>query len=83
VSFSDTQLPVVDLFVRRFGQLVSTDEIVDAYRTGGGTVSRNGVRGLALRIRKRITDLDLNLYAIRRKGFVLDWHHPEPTRDNP
>jgi DNA-binding winged helix-turn-helix (wHTH) protein len=72
VAVSETQLPVVELLVARFGELVSNDAVLAAYGTGGGTTTRTALRPLVHRLRQRLDPIGLTLHVVRRRGVVLD-----------
>ena len=66
-----SQEPVVALLVDHFGELVRTEEIAHAYSDQGAPTGV-AIRGLLARIRRRLPDLGLALYAVRGRGVVLD-----------
>jgi DNA-binding winged helix-turn-helix (wHTH) protein len=72
VAVSETQLPVVELLVERFGELVSNDDVLAAYGAGGGATTRTALRPLVHRLRQRLRPLGLTLHVVRRRGLVLD-----------
>lgn len=72
VVVSDAQLPLVQLLVERFGELVRNDELLAAYVAAGGTDNRSSIRTAMMRVRRRAAEVGLQLSAVRRRGFVLE-----------
>jgi hypothetical protein len=71
VAISDSQVPMVRLLVARFGQLVRTDELTDAYAAAGGTKNISSVRTAITRVRNRVAEVGLALEVARHRGVVL------------
>jgi DNA-binding response OmpR family regulator len=72
VSIPDSQLPMVELLVARFGQLVRTDELAAAYTAAGGSENRSSIRTAIVRVRSRVSAVGLSLRAARQRGVVLE-----------
>jgi hypothetical protein len=71
VSVPDAQLTVVGLLVRNFGRLVRHDELREAYRGAGGSVTSRSFRALLQRLGGRFADVGLRLHSIHRQGVLL------------
>lgn len=72
VAVSDTQLPVVELLVRRFGALVSNDDLLAAYASAGGAETTTALRPLVYRLKRRVGVVGLTLHVVRRRGVLLE-----------
>lgn len=75
VAIPDTQLPVVDLLLRRLGSVVRTEELLEAHRDGGGSGTAASMRPLVHRLRRRFDAVGLTLHVVRGRGVMV-----EPTR---
>jgi hypothetical protein len=78
VAITDTQLPVIELLVRRYGTLVSNDEVLAAYGSAGGAATTGALRPLVYRLRRRLATVGLTLHVVRSRGVML-----EATKDPP
>jgi DNA-binding winged helix-turn-helix (wHTH) protein len=79
VALTDAQLPVVQLLVARLGSLVRNDEILAAYRMGGGTATSGALRPLVYRLRQRLAPIGLELHVVRNRGVLLEPSQSEGT----
>lgn len=77
VAIPTAQLPMVRLLVERFGRLVRTDELVDAYVAAGGTGNRSSLRTAIMRVRGRVAEVGLMVEVARQRGVVLDVAPPD------
>lgn len=77
VSISDAQLPMIRLLVERFGQLVRTEELVEAYTAAGGTDNPSSIRTAIVRVRSRLASIGLTLRGARQRGVVLEVAAPD------
>jgi hypothetical protein len=64
---------VVDLLVRRFGEVVNADELAKTYLAAGGSSGDSARKTMIVRIRHRIAELGLELHNVRDSGYLLDW----------
>jgi hypothetical protein len=72
VAVPDLQLPVVGLLVDRQGAVVRNEELLDAYRRGGGVATASSLRPLIHRIRIRVRRIGLTLHVVRGRGVLLE-----------
>jgi DNA-binding winged helix-turn-helix (wHTH) protein len=72
VAVTDAQVPVVALLVSRFGSLVTNEELLVAYGSGGGATSPSALRPLVYRLRQRFSAVGLTLHVVRRRGVLLE-----------
>jgi DNA-binding winged helix-turn-helix (wHTH) protein len=72
VAFTETQIPVVELLVARFGTLVRNEDLLAAYAAGGGSTSAATLHPLIYRLRRRLASVGLTLHVVRRRGVLLD-----------
>ena len=72
VSISDAQLSLLRILLERFGQLVRTEELVEAYTAAGGTDNPSSIRTAIVRLRSRLASVGLTLRAARQRGVVLE-----------
>ena len=72
VVIPDAQLPIIELLLERFGLLVRTEELTEAYTAAGGAGNRGSIRTAIVRVRGRVEEIGLTLKVVRRRGVVLD-----------
>ena len=64
---------VVELLVRRFGELVHGEEIEAVYLRRGGSPRTSARKAMIVRLRQRVAELGLALHNVRDRGYLLDW----------
>ena len=72
VAITNTQLPVIELLVRRYGTLVSNDDVLGAYGSAGGAATASALRPLVYRLRRRVATVGLTLHVVRSRGVLLE-----------
>lgn len=77
----DSQLAVVELLIRRYGEVVGFDELADAYARAGGARTPGSVRAVIARLRTRVADVGLRLHGVRGRGVLLA--QQTPTTNGP
>ena len=64
---------VVELLVRRFGEVVPVQEIEAVYLGRGGSSRISARKAMIVRLRQRVAKLGLELHNVRDRGYLLDW----------
>jgi DNA-binding response OmpR family regulator len=64
---------VVELLVTRFGQVVYGDELAKAYLAAGGSARESARKTMIVRVRRRLSDVGLDLHNVRDSGYLLEW----------
>jgi hypothetical protein len=64
---------VVELLVRRFGEVVYADELAKTYLDAGGSSRASARKTMIVRLRHRVAELGLELHNVRDSGYLLDW----------
>jgi hypothetical protein len=70
---------VVELLVRRFGEVVYGDELAEAYLDAGGSARESARKTMIVRVRHRLADIGLALHNVRDSGYLLDWADEDAT----
>jgi hypothetical protein len=70
---------VVALLVERFGELVGAEELAEAYLASGGSAGASARKTMIARVRRRLTELGLDLHNVRDAGYLLEWAALETT----
>jgi hypothetical protein len=73
LDFPDGPRAVVALLVERFGELVSADELAQAYLASGGSTGASARKTMIARVRQRLTEVGLDLHNVRDAGYLLEW----------
>jgi hypothetical protein len=75
------QVPVVELLVAHFGQIVYAEVIEKVYLDGGGSPRTSARKAMIVRLRRRVAELGLELHNVRDCGYLLEWFDdPGATR---
>lgn len=72
VAVPVVQIPVAELFVEHFGELVTVEEIERTYAEAGAATSPAALKAALNRLARRLRPLGLALHRVRGRGHVLD-----------
>jgi DNA-binding response OmpR family regulator len=73
IAFPDAPRAVVAVLVERFGELVRTEEISEAYLEHGGSIEASARKAMIVRVRHRLAGVGLALQSVRDRGYLLHW----------
>ncbi len=73
VDIPSAQVPVLELLVAHFGELVYGEAIEKVYLNHGGGPRVSSHKAMVVRLRRRLAVLGLALHSVRDRGYLLDW----------
>ncbi|MBX3663970.1 MAG: response regulator transcription factor [Burkholderiales bacterium] len=76
LPLSTHELSVLEVLMRRFGRVVSKEQLVEQIYTYDQEVSHNAIEVYVHRLRKKIGDTGLVVRTLYGRGYALDY--PEP-----
>ena len=76
LPLSTHELSVLEVLMRRFGRVVSKEQLVEQIYTYDQEVSHNAIEVYVHRLRKKIGDTGLIVRTLYGRGYALDY--PEP-----
>jgi DNA-binding response OmpR family regulator len=74
VDIPAAQVPVVELLVAHFGDVVYAELIEKVYLEHGGSPQDSARKAMIVRLRRRLGEVGLTLHNVRDSGYLLDWH---------
>jgi len=76
IDLPAVQLPVAALLISRFGRVVTAEEIQAVYLDAGGSMHPKAVKAMIGRVKRRLSELDLELTNVRDRGYLLEGGAP-------
>lgn len=73
LPLSTHEIGVLEVLIRRFGRVVSKEQLVEQLYSYDREVSHNAIEVYVHRVRKKITDSQLTLRTLYGRGYVLDY----------
>ncbi|WP_329791954.1 winged helix-turn-helix domain-containing protein [Lentzea sp. DG1S-22] len=72
VTVSDAQAALLDLFIARFAQVVSREQLETQLARRDFSPTRNSLDLLIMRLRKRLAEVGLSVRTVWGRGYVLE-----------
>lgn len=76
LPLSTHELSVLEVLIRRFGRVVSKEQLVEQIYTYDQEVSHNAIEVYVHRLRKKIGDTGLAVRTLYGRGYALDYVEP-------
>jgi len=73
LPLSTHELSVLEVLMRRFGRVVSKEQLVEQIYTYDQEVSHNAIEVYVHRLRKKIGDTGLVVRTLYGRGYALDY----------
>jgi len=72
VTISTAQIKLMELFVERFGEVVSRDELIERLNESSAAPTRNSLDLHIMRLRRRLGDVNLAIRTAWGQGYLLE-----------
>jgi hypothetical protein len=71
IALPESQVPIIGLLVRRFGEVVADDEIAATHVQGGSSAHPEALKATMSRVARRVGTIGLLTTRVRARGYNL------------
>jgi DNA-binding response OmpR family regulator len=73
LAFSTHETSVLEVLLRRFGRVVSKEQLVEQLYSYDNEVSQNAIEVYVHRVRKKLAGAGVNVRTLYGRGYLLDY----------